>query len=61
MVWVARGDGGKRTVEERLVETGLAFDGRVEIVEGLAEGEPVVVRGNETLQQGQEVRIAGMN
>lgn len=61
VVWVARGDGGKRTVEERLVETGLAFDGRVEIVEGLAEGEPVVVRGNETLQQGQEVRIAGVN
>lgn len=61
VVWVAQGEGGKRTVEERRVETGLAFDGKVEIVEGLAEGEPVVVRGNETLQQGQEVRIAGVN
>jgi RND family efflux transporter MFP subunit len=61
VVWVAQGDGGKRTVEERRVETGLTFDGQVEILEGLSEGEPVVVRGNETLQQGQEVRIAGVN
>lgn len=59
VVWVARGEGGRRTVEERLVETGLSFDGNVEIVDGLSEGESVVVRGNEILEQGQEVRIAG--
>ncbi len=58
VVWVAPGDSGRRTVEERRVETGLGFDGNVEIIEGLSEGEPVVVRGNEALQQGQEVRIA---
>lgn len=61
IVWLAEGEGGKRTVEERLVQTGLSFDGNVEIVDGLSEGAPVVVRGNETLQQGQEVRIAGVN
>jgi len=61
VVWVANGDGGKRTVEERRVEPGLAFDGQVEIVEGLSAGETVVVRGNETLQQGQDVRVAGQN
>lgn len=59
VVWVARGEGGRRTVEERLVEIGLSFDGNVEIVNGLSEGESVVVRGNEILEQGQEVRIAG--
>jgi hypothetical protein len=31
----------------------------VEIVEGLAVGERVVIRGNESLQQGQQVRISG--
>lgn len=61
VVWVAPGEGTTRTVEERVVETGLAFDGNLEIVSGLAEGEAVVVRGNETLQQGQEVRIAQTN
>lgn len=61
VVWVAEGDGGRRTVDERLVETGLRFDGGVEIVDGLSEGDPVVVRGNETLQQGQEVRVAGQS
>lgn len=58
VVWVAEGEGGKRTVDERLVETGLRFDGNVEIIDGLSEGDPVVVRGNEALQQGQEVRVA---
>lgn len=61
VVWVAVGEGGKRTVEERRVETGLTFDGNVEIRNGLSGGEDIVVRGNETLQQGQEVRIAGQN
>lgn len=59
VVWVAEGEGDRRTVDERLVETGLSFGGNIEIVDGLAEGEPVVVRGNENLQQDQEVRIAG--
>lgn len=59
VVWVARGEGGRRTVEERQVETGLSFDGNIEIVDGLSEGVSVVVRGNEILEQGQEVRIAG--
>lgn len=58
VVWVAEGEGGKRTVDQRLVETGLSFDGNIEVVKGVSEGEPVVVRGNETLQQGQEVRVA---
>lgn len=58
VVWVVRGEGGRRTVEERQVETGLSFDGNVEIGDGLSEGESVVVRGNEILEQGQEVRIA---
>jgi len=42
---------------EQLVETGFEFDGQVEIRSGLNEGDSVVVRGNETLQDGQTVKI----
>jgi RND family efflux transporter MFP subunit len=58
-VWVldARTDGDTATVSERRVTPGRAFDGRVEIVEGLEAGSPVVLRGNEALQEGQRVRV----
>ena len=56
-VWVADIDSDRYLVSERLVKIGLGFDGVVEILEGLAEGERVVVRGNESLRPGQQVRI----
>jgi membrane fusion protein (multidrug efflux system) len=59
IVWVAVVQDDRYMVEERLVKTGLIFDGSVEILEGLVEGERVVIRGNEALQQGQQVRITG--
>ncbi len=61
IVWVAPGEGTERMVEERQVETGLSFDGKLEIVKGVSEGDAVVVRGNETLQQGQQVRVAELD
>ena len=33
--------------------------GNIEIIEGLSVGERVVIRGNEALRQGQQVRITG--
>lgn len=58
-VWtVQAGDEGP-TVEERNVDIGLTFDGRVEIVKGLGAGTTVVVEGNESLQPGQDVEIHG--
>lgn len=58
VVVFAVGDGqGERTVTERQVETGLAFDGRVEITNGLESGTPVVIQGNEALRDGQRVRV----
>jgi len=56
-VWVAAVDGDHYAVTERLVKTGLGFDGVIEIVEGLSVGERVVTRGNESLQPGQQVRL----
>ena len=56
-VWVVEGLGEAPLVRERRVTTGLEFDGRVEVVQGLAAGELVVTRGNETLTDGQSVVI----
>ncbi len=55
-VWtLVEGDEGP-TASERLVELGRAFDGRVQVLEGLEAGTEVVVRGNEALSEGQPVR-----
>lgn len=56
-VWVVDSSGERTIVEERLVETGLEFNGLVEISRGLSEGDVIVNRGNETLQDGQPVKI----
>lgn len=46
------------TVLPAPIRTGRAFDYRVEVLEGeLAAGDRVVVRGNENLRPGQEVRV----
>lgn len=55
IVWALDGEG--RRVHERLVKTGLTFDGKVEIVDGLSAGESVVLRGNESLSEGQTVQV----
>ncbi|MGI9403122.1 MAG: efflux RND transporter periplasmic adaptor subunit [Hyphomicrobium sp.] len=57
-VWVLERNGEANHVKERRVEIGLSFDGLVQIRSGLKEGERVVVRGNESLREGQVVRLA---
>ena len=57
VVWVVDRQPELPQVRERQVETGLTFDGQVEILAGLAAGEIVVVRGNESLQDGQAVTV----
>lgn len=59
-VWVMTDetdDDGNPTVREQQIETGLSFAGQVEISSGLEGGETVVIRGNETLRDGQAVMI----
>lgn len=57
-IWVLERNGEQELVKERNIEIGLAFDGVVQVVKGLKEGERVVVRGNESLREGQEVQLA---
>lgn len=59
VVWIAEGDGDERIVRERRVKTGLKFDGRIAIRNGLQAGAAVVTEGNEALQDGQQVRVTG--
>ena len=56
-VWVLEYADGVSLVRERVVELGSAFDDLLEIRSGLSEGDIVVVRGNETLQEGQAVSV----
>ena len=60
-VWVVDSGGDLPVVREQSVRTGFEFDGVVEIASGLSDGDVVVVRGNETLQEGQTVSILDGN
>lgn len=59
VAWVVRNVDGVDRADERLVTTGLSFDGLVEIQSGVVPGERVVVSGNETLRDDQLVRVLG--
>jgi len=54
-VWVAEAEGEQARVRELRVQTGLSFGGLVAITHGLEPGAVVVVRGNESLYEGQAV------
>jgi RND family efflux transporter MFP subunit len=56
-VWVIDPGSEPPTVTEKRVTTGLGFDGLITIRDGIDEGDVIVVKGNEALQEGQQVRI----
>ncbi len=56
-VWLVDSEAELPVVREQVVRTGFEFDSVVEVTHGLADGDIVVVRGNETLQEGQAVSI----
>lgn len=55
VVFVVDGD----KTQARPVELGAAVGSRLEVLNGLVEGDRVVVRGNERLKAGDKVRIDG--
>jgi RND family efflux transporter MFP subunit len=55
-VWVVNGT-SPASVSARPVRLGRALAGGIEIVSGLEAGERVVLRGNETLREGQPVKV----
>ncbi len=57
VVWtVDEGEEGP-VAREQLVSTGVTFEGQVEIRAGLEAGDRVVVRGNESLRDGQRITL----
>ena len=56
-VWVINPDIEPPTVSEKRVITGHSFNGLITIREGIQADDVIVVRGNESLQEGQQVRI----
>ena len=56
-VWVIDPDSNPPTVSEKRITTGHSFGGMITIREGIQAGDVVVVRGNEALREGQQVRI----
>lgn len=54
-VWVV---GADSKAERRKIQLGVRTPGYVEVTDGLAAGERVVVGGNDRLQPGAEVRVA---
>ena len=53
VVYVVKGD----NAEMRTIVLGEATGGRIEVLDGLKDGEEVVIRGNERLQPGAKVRV----
>jgi membrane fusion protein (multidrug efflux system) len=56
VVFVIAGDG---TARQRAVRLGIESHRRVQILAGVAEGDPVAVAGHNRLRDGKKVRVAG--
>ena len=55
VVWVVNKADDKLLAHEKQVQTGPGFENMVAILDGLQDGDQVIVEGNETLRDGQEV------
>lgn len=55
-VWVARSEGAALVASPRRVDLGRAYGDLIEIRAGLEPDQQIIVRGNETLRDGQPIR-----
>ncbi|GAB5559141.1 MAG: efflux RND transporter periplasmic adaptor subunit [Synoicihabitans sp.] len=56
-VWIAQPKGDGFAAQASRVDLGRTFSEKIEITSGLEEGDRVIIRGNETLQPNQPVRL----
>lgn len=56
-VWIVTGEGSDATVQSRSVTPGDSLTDSIEILDGIAADTRVVLRGNESLREGQSVEI----
>jgi RND family efflux transporter MFP subunit len=55
--YVAVNEGGKLIARKRVVETGEAYGGLIEIKSGLRSGDMIIVRGFQNVYDGQVVKV----
>lgn len=60
-VWIVQSVDGEARAFPRVVRLGRSLAETIEVVDGLEAELPVVVRGNETLREGQPVRVVTEN
>lgn len=55
VVYVAETDGNKKVAKARKIKTGVAYNGEIEITEGLQAGDLIVTEGYQDLVDGQAI------
>jgi multidrug efflux pump subunit AcrA (membrane-fusion protein) len=55
VVYVAATEGNKKVAKGRKVKTGVAYNGEIEILEGLQVGDLLITEGYQDLVDGQAI------
>lgn len=54
-IYIAKQNGNDWTAEQRMVKTGMDYDGNIEILEGITAGENIITSGFQSLNAGEKV------
>ena len=57
-VFVVGQEGGKAVAKKRIIQTGTAYTGKIEVTSGLKTGDQVISAGYQNLNEGQVVSVA---
>ncbi|UOQ97891.1 efflux RND transporter periplasmic adaptor subunit [Hymenobacter sp. 5317J-9] len=57
-VYVVGQEGGKAVAKKRVIKTGNAYNGKIEVTSGLQNGDQVISAGYQNLNEGQAVSVA---
>lgn len=57
LVWLVEQNGDETTTTSRAVELGTRHGKYMTVISGLSQGDQIVVRGNESLREGQPIRL----
>lgn len=55
VIYVAVTEGGKKVAKGKAVKTGLSYNGKIEILEGLAAGDQLITLGYQDVSDGQPI------
>ena len=55
VVYVAVNEGGKKKAKSKIVKTGLIYNGKIEITEGLQAGDEIITTGYQEVSDGQTI------